>query len=281
MFIIVFFIFFLSSLYSNESYRIDSNGIHSIKKVPSFFSSNYLIVSDGNYNDGIYRLYDVPKTNEQRILYNGNVNELMHSLTWMHVHGYKDDWKNFGNQLEIAKSRRLSMSCGSITLFALHLCETLSIPARFVLLLTLEEWNTYNNGHSLLEVYHDGKWKLWDIDQRRYFQNKQGDLNAMEFISSVHKNDYEIVKFSESPILAFTDLKLNEYDYTFWYEQAFFSEREYRKFYKRSAQVLLIMQNGTFYFTCDPEHRKRVESYPFSGPFVFLEKNEFMRRFYP
>ncbi|HEY4832155.1 MAG TPA: hypothetical protein VIH61_06300, partial [Waddliaceae bacterium] len=104
---------------------------------------------------------------------------------------------------------------------------------------------------------------------------------ALEFVQSAKKNDYEIVKFSDSPIFAFTDLVLNEYDYSFWYESVFFSENEYRKFYNRSAQILFIMENGVFYFTCDTKHRHRIENYPYSGPFVYLDGNEFINRFYP
>lgn len=281
MIFLLCFLFFISDLCASAVYRIDSKGITFIEEPLSLFDSDLLVASNERYSDGIYRLYEVQKNTKQRIVYNGDINELMHSLTWVHVHGYKDDWISFEKKLDIAKNRKLSMSCFSTTLFALQICDSLSIQARFVTLLSLEEWNSYNNGHSLLEVYHDGKWKLWDIDQRRYFRIGDKELNALELVLAEKDRDCQIIKFSNSPVLALTDLKLNNYDYLFWYEAQFFSEDEYRKFYKRSAQVLLVMQNGVFYFTCDAKDRKRIESYSHGEPFMFLEKNEFLNRFYP
>src|ERR1700733_8803644 len=96
MVLLLYFVLFITNLCSSEAYKIDSNGIAFIEEPTSVFQSNYLVVSSEHYSDGIYRLYDIPNNHAQRIVYNGDINELMHSLTWLHVHGYKDDWIGFG-----------------------------------------------------------------------------------------------------------------------------------------------------------------------------------------
>ena len=46
-----------------------------------------------------------------------------------------------------------------------------NIRARFVLTLTLDPWNSYDNGHSMIEVYREDlkKWVLYDVDENAYF----------------------------------------------------------------------------------------------------------------
>lgn len=213
-------------------------------------------------------------------MYNGDILKLLQSISWIHVHGHAHDSLSFQEALEVAKSGKLRMTCGPISQFTENLLNTLNVPCRFVLILTLEEWNTYNNGHSLIEIFEDGHWVLYDIDIRNFFSLNEQKLSALEFVKAVSEKNYERHLFSKSPNFAFGDLRVQGYDFSCWYEVMFlFNYLD--KWYERVAQVLFIQENGIFYFTCDVKHRKRIENYPYSGPFNYLEKEEFLNRFYP
>ena len=57
------------------------------------------------------------------------------------------------------------------------------IESRVVQTLTVEDWNSYNNGHTMIEIYrHDfNKWVLYDLDNNAYFSANQIPLSLLEF----------------------------------------------------------------------------------------------------
>ncbi len=135
-----------------------------------------LIISPGYYTfknkkfmveKGCLRVSDIPYKNEQRLIWNGNLYSFLSGLTWMHTHGYRDVDKNYQQSLEICKKDKLFKVCGGISIFAKKLLENLDIPTRLICFLTLQPWNSYDNGHSCIEVFWDGKWQLFDIDLKQ------------------------------------------------------------------------------------------------------------------
>jgi hypothetical protein len=194
-------------------------------------------------------------------------------------HGFKDDTLDFSTALGVVKKRKLQMTCGSIVNFTVALLSLLGVPCRFVLLLTLAPWNHYNNGHSILEVFQNGRWVAWDVDFRNRFERDGERLSAWEFREAVVDGSYDLIKFSQSPLLAAGNLSWKGYDYGFHYERNFLFEDNLRMQYKKCAQIILIRKNGDFYFTCDPVFKNRIKSYDKS--FAFLEEQEFIEEFYP
>jgi hypothetical protein len=289
---IFFLLFFLSNSLVADLYRVDENGISNLTPVQQqgISTPDYLIMAPNVYGfngpsydckeEGIY-LYSVPPTAyAQRIVYEADIPALMHSITWLHAHGYKDDNLSFSNAMLTAKTRKLLMTCGSIVQFANNMLNSLLINNRFILLLTLDQWNSYNNGHSLLEVYENERWVLYDIDIRNYFKRDQEVLNAIEFVEAVAQHDYEMHSFSDSPSFAFGDLNFNGYDYSIWLQSTFLSKTEREKFYARVAQIVLIREDGNFYFTCETQaQRARIESY--STDFIYMSPTAWMEHFYP
>lgn len=207
-----------------------------------------------------------------------NPQSLLDFITHNHRHGYKDDSLYFDEAVKVMKKRKLQMTCGSISNFSFRIFHNHEIPVRFILFLTLDEWNNYNNGHSLIEICDQGVWEMYDITFRNCFVKNNRVLNAWETLENI--DSVKRIKFSQSPVLAKDDLIYNEVDYAPWYE-FLVSEDGQEFFYKRCFQVLLIRKNGIFYFTCDPKYRERVESYPYCGPFVYMEKSNFLNTFYP
>ena len=203
---------------------------------------------------------------------------IIKDIAEVHRHGYRDDNLSFKEAWNLSRLSNLQMTCGSISQYTITLLDRSSVKSRFILFLTLDSWNNYNNGHSLVEVFYKGKWTLYDITFRYLFIQDGKKLNAIQTLDKI--NTCERHKFSSSPIFAWDDLSYGGVEYSKWYKTLLTKEGE-NLFYKRCFQVLLIRDNGIFYFTCDPKDRERVESYPYCGPFVYMDRESFMKHFYP
>lgn len=99
-------------------------------------------------HEGVCRIIVPGERNYQRIVYKDNIKRLMSGIAWMATHGNADDDLGYEAQAEKALTSKLVLTCGVITTFAGNLLNSLSIPNRLVMSLTLDEWNNYDNGHT-------------------------------------------------------------------------------------------------------------------------------------
>lgn len=198
-------------------------------------------------------------------------NEVNH-IASRHVHGFINEGMSYEDAKMIIDAPKLEMSCGSICEFAIQYLSEKGVNARFILSLTLEEWNSYNNGHSMIEIREGDKWTLWDLDLKNIFVKKGKKLNAIELLENP---DYEIIRFNRSDIFSESGIHTMEK-----YGLNLTTPEGIREFYKRCFQVILIKENGNFYFTCDKNDIKRIESYPTSEPLLYIPPHEFIKTFY-
>jgi len=205
-------------------------------------------------------------------LSSSEVSSLLKFIAMRHIHAPDDDHLTYEQALEAIKHRKLRMTCSYIAQFAEKLLNAYDIPCRFILTLTLDEWNDYNNGHSMIEVYQHDRWELWDIDQKHYFVFEGERVDAKTFCK-IHYMLYELVKFSKSPILPKED-KNN------WLDLLTKTDDFRREWYARVCQIPMIRENGILYYTSDEQDRKRIELYPFSNPIIHLSQREFEEKFY-
>lgn len=199
-----------------------------------------LILAPGTYEgkdcyaEGIYRFFTPPKRQEQRIVYAGDVFKLLESITWLHLHGFKDTALCDSAKLQAAKVRKLSIACGDIARFTKFVLASQGIESRVVQFETLEARNGYDDGHLMLEVLIDGAWVLVDVDARNVFEHESRRLSASGFMS-LHMEEIDIIKFSLAPLLSYNDLSPQGYDYTLYAEQLFVRD-DIRIWYKRICQ---------------------------------------------
>lgn len=282
----------LPSCLSAELYYLGPSSVEYLTPVPitGISTPNTLLMVPAIYgfngpnydctNEGLYRYYVVNANYAQRIVYNGNLDKLMTALTWVHAHGYQDDSLTYSSALAASTTRKLLMSCGSITRFVSAVLDSQNITNRQVLLLTLDTWNTYNNGHTVLEISRNGVWEIWDVDNRTRVSVLGNYLNALEFCNSSQNGNYIIDYFSLAPKFAYSDLSTGGFDYTFWYEGDCLTEPSLRTFYKRNAQLALIYSSGYWWFTTtDSNIRTRVEGY--SADYKYMAPSTWMSTFYP
>ena len=219
-----------------------------------------LIISKGKYmfsnkiydldKEGLYRFIHPGVINEQRIVFENNLDSLLSSIAWIHSHGNKDDKKNYTDILKKAKSSKIFATCGSVSEWAVRFFK--------------EELK---------------KWVVYDIDNDAYFTKDGNPLSLLEFTKQVRDGKYDInfiAKKNDIDTSNFFD-KQNNYDYGFLIEARFLDQDTRRKWYKHVFQVPMIV-DGKYSYFFDSVNIKKIQSY--SSYHKFLEKNEFMKKFY-
>lgn len=228
--------------------------------------------------EGLYRIYDFKEnTSMQIIVYNNDLYSLLSSLSWLIIHGNKHDNIEFNKRLNLLQNSILSMTCGDTSMFIEELLNKLGIEVRRVNFLTLDKWNTYNNGHVALEVKIQGSWKMFDIDNNSYPVLNGHHLNAFDLIELDSLNNVEFIKLSNDvkmDSLNFTEKNIN---YAFFGEYTFNNIKEW---YERIFQVLYFKTRDDFLYLdkFSSEDNKRIQQY-----FVNIKpisEKEFKIKFY-
>ena len=253
---------------------------------------NQLVIQPGVYNflgdsyslnkEGLYRFLLPGKVNAQRVVYQDDVDTLLSAISWIATHGNSDDKKSNMELSDKALHSKLFITCGYISSWAHYLLNDLNVKSRLVAGMTVDGWNNYDNGHSLIEVWRDrwNKWVLYDLDNNSYFMPSEGDvppLSLFEFSQAIINDDYKILYLS-------SDTRLDVSNFTSFdgYSYSLFSEGVYaniRRWYRRVMQVPLIFDvSSNKYLFMDESNKDRIETY--SASYKYINGTEFMSRFY-
>ena len=252
---------------------------------------NTLVIKPGIYtvfeniydlkNEGLYRFVYPEIKNQQRIVYNGNVDALLSSIAWIYSHGNSDDNKSINEINTKALNSKIFGTCATISHWIQAILQNQGIKSRVVQTLTLDEWNTYDNGHTMIEVYREdfNKWILYDLDNNAYFSNEGIALSLIEFAEHVKENDYEINYIASDVKLDVSNfLGKNGYEFAFFSESIISTEQTLRDRYQHIIQITLIGDVDNNYYFFDSDNRLKVEDY--SSNYKYLNKKEFLNRFY-
>lgn len=231
--------------------------------------------------DGLYRFMFPEKINEQRIVFTGNMPALMSSLAWIVAHGESDDALSHDSLIQKAKQQKLFLTCEAVCEFAFTILTGLGLRCRIIGTRTLEQWNSYDDGHYLIEVYRNdlNKWVLYDLDTDSYFTHYQKPLSFLEFMQHIETADYDIQPLS-ADIRAESVSSDQRYDFTFINEGKLAS---LKLWYKRVMQFTFITHEQEHF--AHPSHasnKKLTRRYP-KGAFPaiqYLDHNAFINRFY-
>lgn len=252
-----------------------------------------LIIPSGDYrfegkiyaldDEGLYRFISPLNNNAQRIVFDGkNINALMSAVSWIYSHGNSDSTKTFEEINSKALNSKIFGTCGKISVWIQKILESHNIKSRIVQTLTLDQWNTYDNGHTMIEIYREdlNQWVLYDLDNNLYFSRNNEPLSLFDFMDAVSENSYEMNFLASDTTLDISNFKSDEgYDYAFYAESVYSSDDTLKKWYSRVIQVPMISEDKFSYFTTDTEEkRQRMESY--ASHHKFLTNSEFLSKFY-
>lgn len=164
----------------------------------------------------------------------GTLMERIEALAARHTHGDRDGQPSIDEMDRIAADRLIEVTCGYVSVWAAAHLNAAGYPTRVVDTLTLDEWNDTDNGHTLIEVWTDGDWVAFDIDQDAWF----GGLSLAEWVEAVPTDDYEILPIGDAVV----DIDA------------------VREWHDRIAQVPMIREGGRTHFPAGP-WAEQVSSY--------------------
>jgi hypothetical protein len=112
---------------------------------------------------------------------------ILSSLCWNHVHGGADE-STWNLQAVADRGRYVvwRMRCGYICNFVEWLLPQYGYTVRQVGVMTNESPNGYDDGHAVIELWHDGKWKMFDMTMGCWWRGADGThLDVQEFIDHI------------------------------------------------------------------------------------------------
>lgn len=251
---------------------------------------NDLLIPPGNYtfegrvyemeDEGLYRFLAPEQRTEQRVVWDGDVATLLSAVAWIYTHGHEDDGKDVETINDKATREKIRATCGAISTWIGSLLGEVDVESRVVTTLTLEEWNEYNNGHTMIEVWHeeDDAWVVYDLDNNVYFTRDGAPLSFLGFVEAVNESDYEWVTVASDTRLSVPFKGGSGFDYTFYGEYTRGEPEKREEWYARVIQVPLIERDGDYWFY-DEENRERIEGY--SARYKYAPEDEWMSWFYP
>ncbi|MGC9065254.1 MAG: hypothetical protein ACP5JO_01315 [Candidatus Ratteibacteria bacterium] len=259
-----------------------------VEKLPLIVTGQVDVEFMGNVykltNEGLYRFSVITKSVRNLIMIKNrhSVIPVLKALSLMQIHGNRDQSTTMKQRKKLLLSRYwISLACGDISALTKEVLSDAEITSRLVSVLTLEDWNTYNNGHVLIEVFFPdvSRWVLVDVDMGYIFMHNGELLSSYSFWKCLKENR----------CIMFVPLSQKEID-PLWLENDYYSyahmwrvmERDLNSklsWYKRIFQTFGFQSEGKFIYIGDGKDAKRIIEY--RGHYsTTLPEREFIEKFY-
>jgi hypothetical protein len=171
---------------------------------------------------GIYRFSYPQKLNRQHIVISPNNSiETAIFASLLSVRGNKDNFYPIEYLLNTSWKRFLSVTCTTNSMVCQSILEASGFRSRLVYSHTMENLNSFNNAHSLIEVWSDShqKYVLVDVDRKCLFTDQDGLLLSLFEFSKANYNE-EKTSIESYSAVTMVDLagfieSSTKYDYAF------------------------------------------------------------------
>jgi hypothetical protein len=264
--------------------RVDRNAVRQFTQLPLILKQPARVqIEDRIYHvdqEGMYRFLDF-RTRQTRnvILYLGDMWRFAGHVSRLQVHGWRHDNQNDAELTETARIGRLSITCGIIARFARHHLEQQGYKTRGVSTKTLDEWDSYDNGHILMEVFdpHEQRWVLFDPDMGCRLLNRGRALNLGEVVQlykSGQKGELNFLSYPAIDTHAETTAPKDHAQFTLYGDIMLRYPEMRQSWYRHVFQVPLI--DGAYPLSREDESRLAGRS--LSGKRMTWD--EWMRRSY-
>lgn len=153
----------------------------------------------------------------------------------------------------VKAGQKISTTCGPLAGVAMSMLAEIGFSSRVVQSLTLDAWNSYNNGHTMFEVWDGRRWTLYDLTNKVRPLYRGASCRITDFTQSMLENVMNLKTLSRSPIF---DPK---WSYAKYPEFKYFNLIAW---YKRVLQVPMVFDGAHYRFENRSDlETARVESY--------------------
>jgi hypothetical protein len=230
-------------------------------------------------NEGVFRYIDYKKgISYQKIIYVKNFEYLLHSVCWIAVHGGQDEGLDLDEYDVVCQTRYLSLKCNKISQFLMKLFEKLNIRSRIVTTLTLDTWNHYDNGHTILEIYNPTlkKWMIMDPDFNSIYLYENKHISVLDFINLKEKKLFDkiqVKKLSTSPNYDISPDEDYKFNFSFHLDWLYLG-LENRKYW---FDIILIQADDGFFYYYGSSSKPNL----YAPNYIKLKKEDWIKKFYP
>ena len=233
--------------------------------------------------EGLYRFFLYPDRVCNRICYRENIPRFAGAIGQLHLHGWRQNELPADELIEKAHGSFLSITCGTIAKVAMELFRREGITVRRVTTTTLDQWNSYNRGHSLFEYLDpvEDRFILADTDFGVIFQADGRWLDTDEICGLIRGGKpWDMVEISSG---AYHDLSTDGIE-----PQIVFHAMGLARFndsnQKRMGleRLLQVPRFEEFYTVDNLEQRERFEALcgTTGQSYTFLNREAFRQKFY-
>jgi len=143
--------------------------------------------------EGLYRFSVISESVRNLIVIRNemSVMPILEAMALMQVHGNRDSMVKREERKKLLLSRYwISLTCGCISALTIEVLTDAGFKARSVSSMTVDQWNTYNNGHMTIEVFFPAlsRWVFVDIDMGYIFMSDGQLLDCYNFWQCVKEN---------------------------------------------------------------------------------------------
>lgn len=254
------------------------NEMHSNKLIvkPGILVINKLAIEA--YTEGVYRLTQEDGKTYQFIVFRNDLQQLLYSIGALFIHsGGKYNRLSTSQLLQLASTQLLEVTCGTATRVSEVLLSQVGIRARQVSFFTLEKWNSYDNGHTLLEIWDSNwdKWRLIDFDLKcEYFaEDKETPIGIVELVES---SSFHLKFFGPRQL---TGHRGQGVDSTFLFQGIFFDNSLAIQWIKQKAQFAVLHFKGK-YTSYIQDDQQLKEAHHLLPSYSFVSKDKFMEYYH-
>lgn len=227
--------------------------------------------------EGVYRLIHEDGKTYQFIVFKKDLMQLYYSIGALFIHaGGKYNHSSTGQLLQLANTQLLEVTCGTASRVSEVLLSQVGMQVRQVSFFTLEKWNSYDNGHTLLEIW-DSKWDKWrliDFDLKcEYFaEDKETPIGLIELVES---SSFHLKFFGARQLTGHRGLGV---DSTFLFQGIFLDNTLAKQWIKQKAQFAVLHSNGK-YLSFILDLQQLEEAQHLLPNYSFVSKDKFMEHY--
>ena len=281
---------------NNPSYKITKDGPSLIKpslcrnpkSLPStlYISKNFYSFAGLNYDchePGLYRFINPERINKQNVVIDPDNHPLTALfLSHLSIRGNADDNSTISTLEHEVTNRFLSLTCGPNCNFVNKLLCDIGVKSRIVHSHTIQNLNSYNNGHTLIEVFCETKKKyiVIDIDKKVIFSNKSKNLLSLfELCELIHKNeDFSLISIFDMSLVDWHCFKSASSGFSYSFIEQYLNY-DLKNTYRRICQFPLIFSNKRFHACAwDKKFHEIIKS--INSNYSIVDASSFHKMFY-